>query len=203
MISRRDFLKNTITGLTALVLTDNSPAQAQQPQFNPNDYRIGYEEWKTAKDAYSNWNNEKDKNKKEKLKEILDNVNLRATAKRISENEPYAYSTFSQQEKRELNKFYRDHKEIIETMESPPTKPGRDGPSQQIGENTANTILFMIFAPLSLILTPQREAYLKEIYGRDINIKDKRPNLTDGIILYWDQKHQKVYDIEYNKNKRQ
>ncbi|MDP2926081.1 MAG: hypothetical protein Q8N99_06925 [Nanoarchaeota archaeon] len=180
-LSRREFL----TGILALPLSLMSPsvaAAAQEPVLTYDIWKQGFEAYKKAANAEGE--------EKKALTQELKKSTLLARVNSIYKDPRRAFYTFSNEDKRGINKVYYDQKESVDIRNQ--LKNPHD-----IGD-AVNTILLSPFLPAfdaaSEILS--NDKYFEDFYGRKISSNSKRYyNLQECIVLYFDTKYKnQIYD---------
>jgi len=196
MISRRDFLKNTITGLAALVLSENSPSQAQQPQFNPNDYSIGYEEWKEACKNYKEASRAGD-NEKKALFEKFRNSILFTKLDNVYNEPRRAYDLLSDEDKIGVNKTYEEHQKSINNKNRKPN---------DVGDVLVSPIVEGILLPLetaTMVMSSRNRKIMKDFYGKDIDLDKRKLLLQEYMLVYLDKKFELQYSKECERERKE
>jgi len=193
-LSRRNFLKSATAGLAGLVLSTNSSAEAQQPQFNPDNYRINYEEWVEAKEAYRAAIKARG-NEKKILVNKFRNSKLFTKVNEICNEPRKAYNVLSNEDKKGINDLYKIHQEYTNRISG---NKNKNRPSPEIGDILVSPVTEGILLPLDIakmVMSSGDKAYLKDFYGRDIDTNKGNLSLQDSIIIYLDKK----FTIQNNK----
>jgi hypothetical protein len=198
-LSRRNFLKSATAGLAGLVLSTNSSTEAQQLQFNPDNYRISYEEWEKAFEIYKKYTRKDVKNWESQLKE----TDLAKKASNIYNNPNAAYYALSNEEKKEELQMYTEHQNYIDKITNPsrekPNKTQRRG--NRLADGLTNAMGEILSAPFkSLDSFEWEKRYYKEVYGMDIPVSNRNLNFRHRAIIYWEKKHKETYKKNPNKN---
>lgn len=172
-----------------MVLSTDSLTQAQQPQLNPDNYRISYEDWKEAKESYKEAIQAKGDEKKV-LVDKFRNSGLFTKVNKIYNEPRKAYDFLPNEDKSGVNKLLKEHQEYSDRIK------GNRSP-KDAGELLASPATEGALLPLDLAkmaMTSGDKGYLKDFYGKDIDTDKRNLSLQEGIIIYFDKK----FTIQYN-----